>query len=105
MHRTDPDPGRILRAARLAERAWPSSLTQGWWLVSECVVCGSEPANVLNYTEAFTERQLKRSLKTRAWFDRLDLLFDGPFTIIRSFGLAVQEGARLNDERSRVGTN
>ncbi|ULA65903.1 MAG: hypothetical protein LZF62_30023 [Nitrospira sp.] len=60
---------------------------------------------MVNYTGALPERQLKRSLRTPAWFDRTDLLFDGPFPIIRSFGLAVQEGVRLNDERGSIGTN
>lgn len=64
-----------------------------------------ESVIVLNYTGALAERQLKRSLRIPAPFDRPDLLFDGPFTIIRSFRLAMQEGARLNDERGSVGAN
>ncbi len=46
-----------------------------------------ESAIVLNYTGALAERQLKRSLRTPASFDRSDLLFKGPFTIIRFLGL------------------
>lgn len=64
-----------------------------------------EPADEQNYTGAFPEHQLKRSLRTMVSFDSADLLFEGVFTIIRSFGPAVQEGARLNDERDRVGAN
>ena len=46
-----------------------------------------ESAIVLNYTGALAERQLKRSLRIPAPFDCPDLLFKGPFTIIRSLGL------------------
>ena len=86
-------------------KAGSSSLTPGWWLVSGMSFADIEPADGLNYTGASAERQLKRSLRTTASFDLEDLLFEGAFTIIRSFGSAVQEGARLNDERGRIGAN
>ncbi|GAB1722004.1 MAG: hypothetical protein NTNFB01_09000 [Nitrospira sp.] len=63
------------------------------------------PAILLNYTGAPAERQLKRSLMISVPLDLAYLLFDGLFTIIRFFVLAVQEGARPNDERGRVGAN
>ena len=69
------------------------------------MVRGHRPAIVLNYTGALGERQLKRSLRTPTPFNRADLLFEGPFTIIRSFESDVQEGVRPNDERGRVRAN
>lgn len=59
----------------------------------------------LNYTGGFVDYQLKRRLRKRRFVARSDLLFEVLFTIIRSFGLAVSEGVRLNGERSRARSN
>lgn len=82
MHRAVPETDRILAGGKgLAVKSDASQAAD----VEQVSFPPIASAIVLNYTGALVERQLKRSLRTLASWDRPDLLFKGPFTIIRSF--------------------
>lgn len=82
MRRAVPDTDRILAGVKgLAVKSDASQAADGGQMSFGPIAS----AIVLNYTGALVERQLKRSLRTLASCDCPDLLFKGPFTIIRSF--------------------
>ncbi len=84
MRWTDSDPDRIFVGAdRLAVKSDAGQAAD----IGPVSCSDIKLARVLNYTGALAERQLKRSLRISAPFDRQDLLFKGPFTIIRSLRL------------------